>query len=373
MCRYSNSVNAMCSAGGAGAVGEGTGSGIEATGSGIEATGSGIEATGSGTVIHDLTHDIFGSDTDSVGSHVDDVDDVDDDDDDDDLLTDSDDDDDEYDDDEYDDGRWVGVHVCRRTLLTPYIGLKQLAHILGMCAHKLSVNNRIHLAEPMYMDAFAIDPYHDFVGNMGIMYETRFKNVELAKKYYLMSIDQGDELSMYNLADLYYNEKNTELMVQYFELAVQHGDEASSKRLILHYHSVADMPNFARHYYLQLAWSGAGSGAGEADYWDGVDESHYSKFQKSHNSLTLATQLDRGETRDNPDVVRLLNSLRKTPQYCAFKNKVALFTRLNHVVECGICYDNDKVNIDIHCGHTVCVDCYTQLYDKVCPFCRQAP
>ncbi len=223
----------------------------------------------------------------------------------------------------------------------------------------------------MYMDAFAIDPYHDFVGNMGIMYETRFKNFELAKKYYLMSIDQGDELSMYNLADLYYNEKNNELMVQYFELAVQHGDDASSKRLILHYHSVGDMPNFARHYYLQLAWSG--DDQDDADYWDGDDESNYSKFQHSHNSLILAAQLDRGETRDNPDVVRLLDSLRKTPQYCAFKNKVALFTRLNHVVECGICYDNDKVNIDIHCGHTVCVDCYTQLYDKVCPFCRQAP
>lgn len=340
MCRYSNSVNAMCSARAAGA------------------------GSRSGIVIHDLTHDIFGSDTDSVGSHghghgdgaV--------------SLTDSDDDDDydDYDDDDdYDDG----LTDCYRPS-TQYIGLKQLAHILGLCAHNLSVINRIHLAEPMYMDALAIDPYHDFVGNMGIMYETRFKNVELAKKYYLMAIDEGDELSMYNLADLYCNEKNTELMVQYFELAVQHGDDASRKRLILHYHSVADMPNFARHYYLQLAWAGDDADD-DQDYWSGDDESDYSKFQKSHNSLTLASQLDRLETRDNPDVVRLLDSLHKTPQYCAFKNKVALFTRLNHVVECGICYDNDKVNIDIHCGHTVCVDCYTHLYDKVCPFCRQAP
>lgn len=361
MCRYSNSVNAMCSAGGAG---QGSGSGTEA-----------VVRTESGSVTRDLTYDIFGSDTDSGesrhghGQGDSDGDSDDDNDNDTVLLTDSDDDD--------DDNEWVGVHVCRRPLLTPYIGLKQLAHVLGMCAHKLSVNNRIHLAETMYIDALAIDPYHDFVGNMGIMYETRFKNMELAKKYYLMSIDQGDELSMYNLADLYYNEKNNELMVQYFELAVQHGDVASSKRLILHYHSVGDMPNFARHYYLQLAWAGAGADAGadddEEDYWDGDDESNYSKFKKSHNSLILAAQLDRGETRDNPDVVRLLDSLRKTPQYCAFKNKVALFTRLNHVVECGICYDNDKVNIDIHCGHTVCVDCYTQLYDKVCPFCRQAP
>jgi hypothetical protein len=345
MCRYSNSVNAMCSSREAGA-------GTEAMTEAMSASEAGSEAA-----IRDLTYDIFGSDTDSG------------DDDDDDatvLLTDSDDDDD-------DDG-WVGVNVCTRPLLSPYIGLKQLAHILGMCAHRLSVNNRIHLAEPMYIDALSIDPCHDFVGNMGIMYETRLKNIELAKKYYLMSIDQGDELSMYNLADLYCNEKNNELMVQYFEMAVQHGDDASRKRLILHYHNVADMPNFARHYYLQLSCDD--DGAGDDDIWDAGDsddENDYSKFQKSHNSLTLAAQLGRGETRDNADVVRLLDSLHKTPQYCTFKNKVALFTRLNHVVECGICYDNDKVNIDIHCGHTVCVDCYTQLYDKVCPFCRQSP
>jgi len=355
MCRYSNSVNAMCSAHEVGA-GAGAGAGSQA------GSGHGSEArTASETEIHDLTYDIFGSDTDSSDGDS--------------LLTDSDDDDDDDDDDDNDsDGGWVGVNVCTRPLLSPYIGLKQLAHILGMCAHRLSVINRIHLAEPMYMDALAIDPCHDFVGNMGIMYETRLKNIELAKKYYLMSIDQGDELSMYNLADLYSNEKNNELMVQYFEMAVQHGDDASRKRLILHYHNVGDMPNFARHYYLQLSCdAGADAGADDADYWSSDDESDYSKFQHSHNSLTLAVQLGRGDTRYNADVVRLLDSLHKTPQYCAFKNKVALFTRLNHVVECGICYDNDKVNIDIHCGHTVCVDCYTQLYDKDCPFCRQAP
>ena len=334
MCRYNDSINSMSSV--------------------REAAAAGAD-TGGTTVVSsdDLTYDIFGSDTDSVGSlddgHSDDPDD------DTLLLTDSDDDD---------------VVHCPRPCSTQYIGLKQLAYILGLSAHRLYETNRIHLAEPMYMDALAIDPYHDFVGNMGIMYETRFKNFELAKKYYLMAIAEDDELAMYNLADLYCNEKNFELMVQYFEMALQHGDIASRKRLILHYHHLGDMPNFAKHYYLQMSFDHDGN---EDDHiWSGHDEDEYSKFLQSHNSLTLATQLGRGETCDNPDVVRLLDCFHKTPQYCAFKNKVALFTRLNHVVECGICYDNDKVNIDIHCGHTVCVDCYTHLYDKVCPFCRQA-
>ena len=357
MCCYNNSVNSMCSgAGGTGAGGTGAGAG----------GGTGAEASSG-----NLTYDIFGSDTESVGSldddsHNDSV-----------LLTDDyhdDDDDDDNDDDDDDDDDYHDYHDddddcvrCPRPYIrcTQYIGLKQLAYILGLAAHRLYETDRIHLAEPMYMDALAIDPYHDFVGNMGIMYEIRFKNFELAKKYYLLAIAEGDELAMYNLADLYCNEKNVELMVQYFELAVQHGDIASRKRLILHYHSVGDMPNFARHYYLQMSCDGDGYG--------NDDECDYSKFLQSHNSLTLAAQLDRGDTRDHADVVRLLDCLHKTPQHCAFKNKVALFTRLNHVVECGICYDNDKVNIDIHCGHTVCVDCYTHLYDKACPFCRQMP
>ena len=340
MCCYNNSVNSMCSV-------------REAAAGGMDMGVRSQPNSGSEPNSGNLTYDIFGSDTDSVGS----FDDAHGDDSDNDtlLLTDSDDD----------------VVHCPRPCSTQYIGLKQLAYILGLAAHRLYETDRIHLAEPMYMDALAIDPYHDFVGNMGIMYEIRFKNFELAKKYYLLAIAEGDELAMYNLADLYCNEKNFELMVQYFELAVQHGDIASRKRLILHYHHVGDMPNFARHYYLQMSCDG--DGYGNDDIWSGDDECDYSKFQKSHNSLTLALQLDRGETRDHADVVRLLDCFYKTPQHCAFKNKVALFTRLNHVVECGICYDNDKVNIDIHCGHTVCVDCYTHLYDKACPFCRQMP
>ena len=253
-----------------------------------------------------------------------------------------------------------------------YIGLKQLGHILGRCAYRLVEQNLVTVAEQLYLDALSIDPYNEMIGNMGIMYETRVKNIELAKKYYLMAIEGGDELAMYNLADLYDNEQNIELMVRYFEMAVQHGDDASRKRLILHYHKTADMPNFARHYYIQLSCE-------DCDY---IDEScdngdDYCLFRQSNNVLTIASQLERismaGDEGMTDDIIRLCNLLHQTPQYCTFKNKVALFTRLNHVVECGICYDDDKVNIDIHCGHTVCAECYPMLYNKACPFCRQSP
>jgi len=257
-----------------------------------------------------------------------------------------------------------------------YIGLKQLGHILGRCAYRLVEQNLITVAEQMYIDAYSIDPCNESIVNMGIMYETRVKNNELAKKYYRIAIEGGDELAMYNLADLYDNEQNIELMVHYFEMAVQHGDDASRKRLIIHYHKTGDMPNFARHYYIQLSCD-------DFDYTDKyIDESFdnsdkYCQFRQSNNVLTIASQLDRNTISNSEgmtdDIIRLRNLLHQTPQYCAFKNKVALFTRLNNVVQCGICYDDDKVNIDIHCGHTVCIDCYTMVYNKACPFCRQAP
>ena len=253
-----------------------------------------------------------------------------------------------------------------------YVGLKQLAYMIGICAHRLSESNRVSIAEKLYIDALSIDPYHEFIGNMAIMYESHFKNLELAKKYYLMAIENEDEIAMYNLADMYGNQQNTALMVQYFEMAAQHGDSASRKRLITHYHKEADMPNFSKHYYAHLTL--------EDSAFDCLDdEDDFATFQQSNSTLAIAAQVDcvtknaPGAASMDANIVRLRDYLHTLPEYCAFKNKVTLFTRLNHVVECGICYDEDKVNIDIHCGHTVCVDCYTMLYNKACPFCRQEP
>ena len=52
-----------------------------------------------------------------------------------------------------------------------------------------------------------------------------------------------------------------------------------------------------------------------------------------------------------------------------YENKIKLFEGLNNIVTCNICYDN-KLNIDLNCGHTVCKDCYIKLYLDKCPFCR---
>ena len=52
-----------------------------------------------------------------------------------------------------------------------------------------------------------------------------------------------------------------------------------------------------------------------------------------------------------------------------YRNKVQLFTSLNHITECGICF-NTALHLNLNCGHCVCKDCYLRLFDDPCPFCR---
>ena len=323
-----------------------------------------------GTVPHSsvLFYDIFGSDTDSDlegetrarANHVPVID----------LTHDEDDDnDDDEDDDNDDDSIDLSCYMDSQ-----YIGLKQLAYVIGFCALRLTDSKRINVAEQLYLDAFHIDPYHEFIGNMAIMYESHLKNIELAEKYYLIAIENEDEIAMYNLADMYCNQHKTSLMVQYFEMAAQLDDIASRKRLIMHYYKETDMSNFAKHYYTHLSCNDDDFDDDDDNFDD--DDVDFRQFQLSHSKLAIAKQFDlflKHTTDIDAHVLQLCEYLHQLPEYCALKNKVALFTRLNHVVECGICYDDDKVNIDIHCGHTVCVDCYTMVYNKACPFCRQEP
>jgi TPR repeat protein len=254
-----------------------------------------------------------------------------------------------------------------------FIGLPQLAYKMSVCA----MNMPIDIAEGLYLDAIDIDPYNPYVVNLAIIYETKKNNNELAKKYYMMGVEQGCALSMYNIADLYSTENNIELMVKYYEMANDYGDLEAYKRLIIHYYNTGDMCKFAKYYYSYLK-DDVGS------YSELVDP-EYIEFTSNVNTLTILHKITKYTTENIKQIhssngeenakhlENLIDYLSKTDEYNTYTNKIALFTKLNHIVECGICYDDDKININIHCGHTMCSDCYTRLYNKDCPFCRMTP
>ena len=66
------------------------------------------------------------------------------------------------------------------------------------------------------------------------------------------------------------------------------------------------------------------------------------------------------------DIIRLNSGVVRR-----YENKLKLFTKLNARMECGICYDCDKIHIDFNCGHTTCYECYKRCINNCCPFCRE--
>ena len=73
--------------------------------------------------------------------------------------------------------------------------------------------------------------------------------------------------------------------------------------------------------------------------------------------------------KDNDIYRKLLSNGRTDDRINIYNNKIRLFTKLNNIMECGICYDIE-LNIDLKCGHCVCCNCYIITSDTPCPFCR---
>ena len=248
-----------------------------------------------------------------------------------------------------------------------YIGLMQLAFILGSTATKF---NNFKLSIQYYLDAIAIDPMSSFIVNLAIIYETKLKQFDLAIKYYKLAIQAGDIIAMYNIADLYKKINDSYNMLSFFEMAADKGDTDSIKELIIYYFNNNDFELFSK-YYLKFL-----------NYYKATEDSYYSneefdEFLINNSCLTIINKLNEfidytHDTSITQYSIDLHHHLCQNDHYTIFKNKISLFTRLNNICECSICYDN-KLNIDLHCGHTVCTDCYSRTYNKPCPFCRIDP
>ena len=130
-----------------------------------------------------------------------------------------------------------------------------------------------------------------------------------------MAIELGHSKSMYNLA-IYYEqiEKNYPLAIKYYLMAIELG------------HS--DAMNYL---------------------------SRISQIRQIEvfNGLNLINN-------PNEFCINLKNELYKNIKVIIFNNKKKLFEELNCIKQCPICLDT-KLNIDLNCGHLICIDCYPQV------------
>lgn len=189
---------------------------------------------------------------------------------------------------------------------------------------------------------------------MAWYYDTISRDIEKAQLYYNMTIDHVKcPRAMYNMAVLYEEVSDYENMLRYYSMAVEEGCMDSAKELASHYHKTCDYDNAMKYYIMMIEDSGK----------------HLMDKLASVNIIDLYNRLKMMPEPSEAILAFVQKLANSNDSIITYHNKIALFTRLNHVTDCGICYDN-KLNIDLKCGHCVCTDCYGHVYNLPCPFCR---
>lgn len=246
-------------------------------------------------------------------------------------------------------------------------GLYTISKLLNLEGQEFERNDLSFEAEKKYLQAINLNNDCAMM-NLAVLYEKLEYEPEKIIKYYTMSIDSTKcQISMYNFADFYRTIGDFENMVKYYKMAIEYGNDIESMfYLALHYQNSGDFTNMKKYLVMPLAH---------------IEQYYIFKAFKEFNILlVLRAYEETYETAILSDcplekekawqVDNLMKQIyKKNKDSVIYKNKKALFSTLNHIVECGICYET-KLNIDLKCAHCVCVDCYTMVYNKPCPFCR---
>ena len=181
---------------------------------------------------------------------------------------------------------------------------------------------------------------------------------EFAIKYYKMAIERHSINAMFNLGHFYYECNDLENMLKYYSMAINFGDIDSMYELSIYYQTQMDFDNMRKYYLMALKEEE------KPDHMDII----LNNGEKYFDLFILKEELEKIE--DKP--LCLINKLQKiycNPDIMIYENKKKLFSQLNHIVECCVCYET-KLNINLFCGHCFCITCYPKIYKKPCPICR---
>ena len=131
------------------------------------------------------------------------------------------------------------------------------------------------------------------------------------RKYYLQSINKNDTKSIYDLGIYFHEIQDYNTMLRYFILSFQHNDIRPHKLLIKYF-------NNNLIYYNWL------------------------------NSIN-----NRNET-----IYKIIMEMNEITEVKIYLEKIN--NNLSNIKECIICYDT-KININMYCGHEICVNCYCKI------------
>jgi tetratricopeptide (TPR) repeat protein len=242
-----------------------------------------------------------------------------------------------------------------------YLGLAQLGRIYCKIGDYYKLKRSFKKARKHFMIAIELNN-SDAMMNYAMLCEMYGKDKSLIEKYYSMAllVCPDDVICMYNFADYYKTIKDYDNMVKYFKMVVDFADDLEAMyNLGDYFKHIGDIEQMRKYFFLAIK-----NGIIYADI------PHVTIDPFTFLKLLESAKEEECSKEERDDNIRSLANIYS--DIMIYRNKVNLFTRLNNVVDCGICYE-EKLNINLCCGHCVCIDCYPHLYTKTCPFCRCCP
>jgi tetratricopeptide (TPR) repeat protein len=245
------------------------------------------------------------------------------------------------------------------------IGLNSLSNMLVELSVEHEKNNYYFLCENALHEAIELNPYSaDALEALAIYHEITNRMPVEAERYYLKALELDPENCriLYNFGNFYEEKKDYQNMIKYFTLATELDDPDSYLSLARYYLKICDNKELFLLNYIK------GVDLSSSDNDEDDEEYNYSKKYKGYNHFNLLATL---ETIDDPSekIKFIINKLKRKPDILIYNNKVRLFSKFENICECQICFEQ-KLNIDLHCGHETCIDCYKIIYKKNCPWCR---
>jgi hypothetical protein len=243
---------------------------------------------------------------------------------------------------------------------TKYIGLMQLGVMWSQQAETMAkTNNPHHEPDIIHLYESAVHIHATFAHDLALYYEKEFYSSELIVENYRIAMEaESDSLPIINCADFYKKQKDKVNMIQCCHRAIREYKCAYSMVILaLHYAGELDMDTTQMYYEMAME--------------------HHQEATFVLDTFVETAELvhmidfihENGWNQENIIYHEIYNFCAQRSSVMIYRNKVNLFTALNHITECGICF-NTALHLNLNCGHCVCKDCYLKLFDDPCPFCR---
>ena len=213
--------------------------------------------------------------------------------------------------------------------------------------------NEMNFIERLFNSKIDFIDFDEFNNNSNILlwislyYQLIKTDYVLMKKYYLMAIELGNSSAMNSLGWYYKNtEKNYVMMKKYLLMAIELNNSKAMNNLGVYYFEVKKDYVMMKKYLLM------------AIELNNSTSMNNLKLFYSNNKLELYKLLSTSNKK-NKLINDTLDELKNNNNnIMMFNIKICLFKKLNNYTTCNICLETNVLNINLNCGHEICIDCY---------------